>query len=57
MAMATNLIRRILYPEQEDDGEDGEDDQGLGDDAVHRLLPFMDVEDVRVSEKLVICAA
>ena len=48
------MIIRVLYPEEEEDGEDGEDDQGLGDDAVPYLLP---VKDMRVSDKLVICAA
>ena len=55
--MLNDVILRVLYPEEEDDGEDGEHDQGLGDDAVCHLLPVMDVEDMRVSDKSVICAA
>ena len=34
MAMATNFMRRVLYPEQEDDGEDGEDGEGPGEHLV-----------------------
>ena len=55
--MLNDVILRVLYPEEEDDGEDSDHDQGLGDDAVYHLLPVMDVEDMRVSEKSVICAA
>ena len=55
--MLNVVILRVLYPEEEDDGEDGEHDQGLGDDAVCHLLPVVDVEDMRVSDKSVICAA
>ena len=55
--MLNDVILRVLYPEEEDDGEDGEHDQDLGDDAVYHLLPVVDVEDMRVFEKLVICAA
>ena len=55
--MFNDLIARVLYPEKEENGEDGEHDQDLGDDAVNHPLPVMDVEDVRVSKKLVICTA
>ena len=32
--MATNFMRRVLYPEQEDDREDGEDGEGPGEHLV-----------------------
>ena len=55
--MLNDVILWVLYPEEEDDGEDGEHDQGLGDDAVYHLLRAMDVKDMWVSDKSVICAA
>ena len=55
--MLNDVILRVLYPEEEDDGEDGEHDQGLGDDAIHHLLPPIGVEDMRVSDKSVIYGA
>ena len=38
MAMANNFMRRVLYPEQEDDGEDGEDGEGPGEQLVQPVL-------------------
>ena len=55
--MLNDVIVRVLYPEEKCDGEDGEDDQGPGDDAVYHLLPVMDVKDMRLSDKSFICAA
>ena len=52
--MVNDMIGRVLYPEEEHDGEDGEHDQGLGDHVVHLLFPVMGVEDVRVSKEAII---
>jgi hypothetical protein len=54
ISVLNNVILRVLYPEEEHDGEDGEEDQGLGDDALNHLLPVIHVKDMRVSEKSVI---
>ena len=45
------MIFRVLDPEKKDDGDDGEDDQGLGDDVVYCFLNILHVKYVGVLKK------
>ena len=48
LSMFYQVIFRVLDPEKKDDGDDGEDDQGLGDDVVYCFLDILHVKYVGV---------
>ena len=51
------MIRRVLYPEKEYNGEDGEDDEPLGHNVVQIPLPVVYLKYVRASYKFFIGTA